>query len=437
MLRTFLGICLSAAALHAPTLLAQQTYTWTGATSKDWNTASNWNPNGVPGTNSEDVADFNTAACTGVTISQTVALGAISFGYGPVCSFQVNADFDLKHGILNLSTTTSNTFTIGAGVTAWFAQDGDAANSTIVNNGALEFSGTSSAGTAQITNNAGSTIVLTQSANAANAVIYNAGIIDDSYLTATSSVGGIAGSGASTIYLGSQTLQIGNLDYEDSIDGPIADGGFNGGSGGALTKVGSGFLQLTGNNTYTGKTTVEQGLLEVDGSLAGGDVVVQTGAVLAGTGSLAGNIAAQAGSSILTYHFYDAPDTASPNTSLSASRLFCAPSPTVYERIGNVGGSTHGDYLKLNASLQQSFCPHLHFSFASAGLPLTVGDYYLLVLIDGTTDYGAGNIDFDFNYFSAYHQATGNIVIVSLSSVSAIYLQLTDLGNEIFGNGFE
>ena len=109
----------------------------------------------------------------------------------------------------------------------------------------------------------------------------------------------------------------------------------------------------------------------------------------------------------------------------------------MYERIGNVGGATHGDYLKLNASLQQSFCPHLHFSFDSAGLPLTVGDYYLLVLIDGTTDYGAGNIDFDFDFFPGYRQATGNIVIVSLSSVSAVYLQLTDLGDEIFRNGFE
>lgn len=419
---------------------AQNAYTWTGATSSDWNTASNWNPNGVPGGtaaqggNLEDQAEFDASSRTAVTVSQEVNLGFISFGYGPAYSFQLDALLYLKHGVLNLSTTTQNSFTIGPGA-MWFAQDGDAANSLITNNQSLEFSGTSSAGSAQITNNAGGTVLFEDSTTAANAVIYNAGTVDYSYLAARSTLGSIASGGGAKIFLGSQTLSIGSLNYTQTIDGPIADGGFKGGTGGSLTKVGSGFLQLTGTSSYTGKTTVQQGLLEVDGTLASSETLVDTGATLAGAGHI-GDIAAQAGSYIIPGDVYN-PSVSPPNTTLSAGRLFCASSPTIETRIGNVGSATHGDYLSLNSPLQSGFCPHLHFSLLSAGLPLTVGDYYLLVLIQGTTDYTAGNIDFDFSYFPGYRQATGSIVVANLGSVSAIYLQLTSLGDEIFGNGFD
>jgi autotransporter-associated beta strand protein len=419
---------------------AQSTYVWTGATSGDWNTASNWNPNGIPGGtaaqggNLEDIANFNSSSRTSVTVSQSVELGAISFAYGPVYSFQLNAFLQLRHGILNLSTTTQNSFTTGPG-TLDFVQDGDAANSLITNNQDLDFDGTSSAGTAAITNQPGATIYFTGSASAAQAVIYNSGTIDNSYLTAPSSIGSVADNVNAKILLGSQTLSIGALNYTQTLDGSLLDGGFNGGSGGALTKVGSGFLQLTGASTYTGKTTVQQGLLEVDGTLVSPEILVDTGATLAGAGHIS-DLVAQAGSYIMPGDIYN-PSTSPPNTTLTAGRLLCAATPTVETRIGNVGSATHGDYLSLNSPLQSGFCPHLHFSLLSAGLPLTVGDYYLLILIQGTTDYTAGNIDFDFSYFPSYRQATGSIVVANLGSVSAIYLQLTSLGDEIFGNGFD
>jgi autotransporter-associated beta strand protein len=54
---------------------------------------------------------------------------------------------------------------------------------------------------------------------------------------------------------------------------------------GSLTKVGGGTLALTGNNTYTGLTAVNQGELLVNGSL-GTRVTVNSGGVLSGTGSL-------------------------------------------------------------------------------------------------------------------------------------------------------
>src|ERR1044071_9342344 len=90
--------------------LAQNTYTWTGATSGDFNTASNWNPNGIPGTNPEDIAEFDASTRTSITVSASVELGALSFAYGPSYSFQLNAFLQLRHGILNLSPTTQNSF---------------------------------------------------------------------------------------------------------------------------------------------------------------------------------------------------------------------------------------------------------------------------------------------------------------------------------------
>ena len=63
-----------------------------------------------------------------------------------------------------------------------------------------------------------------------------------------------------------------------SYSGPI-------GGNGSLVKDGSGTLLLSGSSTYTGGTTVNGGMLEVDGSLAS-LVTVNSGAVLSGTGSL-------------------------------------------------------------------------------------------------------------------------------------------------------
>lgn len=56
---------------------------------------------------------------------------------------------------------------------------------------------------------------------------------------------------------------------------------------GSLTKQGSGKLIMAGDNTYTGVTTVTQGILQVDGSLAGsGGVTVSGRGILGGIGTL-------------------------------------------------------------------------------------------------------------------------------------------------------
>jgi len=59
------------------------------------------------------------------------------------------------------------------------------------------------------------------------------------------------------------------------------------GGAGGLTKAGSGILRLDGANTYAGSTTVSQGTLTVNGSLAGG-VNVASGSLLKGSGTIGG-----------------------------------------------------------------------------------------------------------------------------------------------------
>ncbi|RZT42274.1 autotransporter domain-containing protein [Cupriavidus agavae] len=57
---------------------------------------------------------------------------------------------------------------------------------------------------------------------------------------------------------------------------------------GHFTKTGAGALNLTGNGTLSGPTTVAAGMLSVNGSLANSAMTVQSGATLAGSGAVGG-----------------------------------------------------------------------------------------------------------------------------------------------------
>ena len=90
--------------------------------------------------------------------------------------------------------------------------------------------------------------------------------------------------------LGSKQLTVGANNLSTTVSGVVADGGRDGGTGGSLVKVGTGTLTLSGNNTYTGPTTVNAGRLVVNGSLAGA-VMVNSGGMLSGNGSIGGLVA--------------------------------------------------------------------------------------------------------------------------------------------------
>lgn len=64
---------------------------------------------------------------------------------------------------------------------------------------------------------------------------------------------------------------------------------------GTLTKKGAGTLILTGDNTYTGNTTVSGGTLEVDGKVEDSFIKVTNGGTLSGTGSVTNTQIAKGG----------------------------------------------------------------------------------------------------------------------------------------------
>jgi autotransporter-associated beta strand protein len=75
-----------------------------------------------------------------------------------------------------------------------------------------------------------------------------------------------------------------------SISAPLRNqSGDFGTAAGGLTKIGAGTLELLATNTYTGPTIVNEGTLEVTGSVAGSTVTVNGGS-LKGTGTLGGVI---------------------------------------------------------------------------------------------------------------------------------------------------
>jgi len=79
-----------------------------------------------------------------------------------------------------------------------------------------------------------------------------------------------------------------------TFSGVISDGG----SGFGLTMTGSGTLALTNTETYTGPTTVSNGMLKVNGQLAAGAVTVATNAILGGTGTILGPVTVQLGGAL-------------------------------------------------------------------------------------------------------------------------------------------
>ena len=108
-------------------------------------------------------------------------------------------------------------------------------------------------------------------------------------------IGSIQGDGL--VFLGSNSLTVRN-GFKTVFGGVIADGGRNGGTGGTFVKDGSGRLDLTGANTYTGGTIVNHGTLLVDNSSGSGtgmgQVRVNSGA-LGGEGTIAGAVTIGAG----------------------------------------------------------------------------------------------------------------------------------------------
>ena len=234
-----------------------------------------------------------------VTTGGAVALGTVGGATAPSSLAVTGGSIALAHNVtvagpLSLTTT-------GSAIT----QSG----------GVLTVGGTATfnAGTDSITlNSAGNSFTGAVSLTGSNAAITDATglILGNTTLSGTLALSAASGTtvtglvSASTTTVNSGSLQIGNGGTAGGISGNLASngavtfdesgavsyGGVYSGSG-SLTQAGAGVLILNGNNTYTGTTTVQQGTLEIDGSITS-PVMVNSGATLTGKGTIIGNLTA-------------------------------------------------------------------------------------------------------------------------------------------------
>ncbi len=218
-----IALCLRVVAAEAITLSS----TWLlNPGSGVWNTAANWTPATVPTL----TATFGASNTTNLTFSSLAAIGALQFNSGaPAYSFNLSGFFlTIGTGIVN-NSSNAPAFTGG---NLLFSISGSAANATIttVSTKNTAFSLASTGGQARLITNAGGTLSIS--------------LLTTSGMTA----GSIEGAGTYT--LGSKTLTVGSNNLSTEVSGTI------GGTGGALIKVGTGTLTLSGANTYTGTTTI-------------------------------------------------------------------------------------------------------------------------------------------------------------------------------------
>lgn len=199
------------------------------------------------------------------------------------------------------TTINGGTFQVGDGTT-----NGTLSSTSILNNGNFAFQVASGAtqtysgqvtGTGSFTKGGTGTLILSGSNTFSGGTTVNAGLLrmandnalGNGSLTVNSggtldlygralAVTSISGAGAIETSNGAATLSVNNATdctFSGSTTGPIS-----------LAKSGAGTLVLTGVNGLSGTTTVAQGELKLNGSLAASAVTVDSGATLSGNGTV-------------------------------------------------------------------------------------------------------------------------------------------------------
>jgi hypothetical protein len=207
---------------------------------------------------------------------------AISLGMGnnvvQILGGSASVIGDMSGALLTGTNTAALTIAPGSGNSFNY-------NYNITNFTSVEFG----AGTTTL----GGTVTYTTGLGYANTGTIDAGATVD--LTAAS--GGFTNTGTLTIASGGifnldgQTINVGTLSNQGTINGGTVNtsliSGLTGGA--SYNKTGNSTIVMTGTYTYTGGTTVSGGKLAVNGSIAG-NVMVQAGAELGGSGLIAGAI---------------------------------------------------------------------------------------------------------------------------------------------------
>jgi outer membrane autotransporter barrel domain/autotransporter-associated beta strand repeat len=150
---------------------------------------------------------------------------------------------------------------------------------TLTLSGANTYSGATTVSAGTLTLSGGSALADTNAVSVATGATLT--------VTNAETIGSLAGAGNVTL---TDTLSAGANNTSTTYSG-VASGA------GGLTKQGTGTLTLSGNETYTGATTVDAGSLVVDGSLgsSGAAVTVNSGGELVANGAVTGTVQVNTG----------------------------------------------------------------------------------------------------------------------------------------------
>ncbi len=199
---------------------------------------------------------------------------------------------------------------------------------------------------------------------------------------------------------------------------------------GSLTKSGAGEFILSGNSSFTGFTTVQDGSLKVEGDLKTTEVIVTAGAVLAGSGSIDAKVTVKSGGVL-------APGS-SPGFISTGDLTLAAGSTLDLEIDGTTAGFEY-DQIQVTGEVDLTGATlNLISAFTAAA-----GNEFILIDNDDVdtvtgefTDRAEGTL-FSFNgnqVYISYVGGDGNDVVLTVNSPPATSNQLFSLDENTINN---
>ena len=321
----------------------------------------------------------NTALVMGdATIS---GIGTLDLGgFGANVSSLTTANGGGSNVIANSSTTANSTLTFTTGTSTFDGTIQDSVNggtkttALAISSGMLTVTGFSNTYTGGTTVGGGTLVMGNQNAFGQNgaAMAVNSGTLDLNGNSPT--FGNLTGSGGViTNSGGSATLTV------DTPGSPSYAGSIQGGGQLSLSKQGSGTFTLAGTSSYTGDTNINNGTLSVTGALASsGNVIVNSGATLAGTGTV-GNVNHNGG-------------TINPGTAPNTTGTLTANSLTVNSGTlqFDIGTAANNDRITVSGTANFQGGSTLAVSSTNGSFYLTPGTYTLLTSSSLAAGQGGG-----------------------------------------------